>query len=40
MNTRDYLTKMYTHLQAHNTYKPLTHNLTNVIAHDARTVIH
>ena len=26
MNTRDYLTKINTNLQDHNTYKPLTYN--------------
>ena len=29
MNTRDYLTKIHTHLQDRNTYKPLTYNPTH-----------
>ena len=40
MNIRDYLTKIYTHLQDHNTYKLLTHNPKNAIAHDACTLMH
>ena len=40
MNTRVYLTKIHTHLQDHNTYKLLTHNPTNAIGHDDRTLIH
>ena len=40
MNTRDYHTKIHTHLQDHNTYKPFTPNPTNAVAHDARTLIH
>ena len=32
MNTRDYLTKIHTHLQDYNTYKPLTHNPASAIA--------
>ena len=39
MNTRDYLTKIHTHLQDHTTYKPLTHNPTSAIAKDACTLI-
>ena len=39
MNTRDYLTKIHTHLQDHTTYKPLSHNPTNAIAKDACTLI-
>ena len=34
MNTRDYLAKIHTHLQDHNTYKPLTYNPTNAIVND------
>ena len=34
MNTRDYLTKIHTHLQHHNTYKPLTYNQTSAIVND------
>ena len=37
MNTRDYLTKIHTHLQDRNTYKPLTHNATSAIANDVCT---
>ena len=40
MNTTDYLTKIYIHLQDHNTCKPLTPNPANTIAYDARTLIH
>ena len=40
MNTRDYHTKIHTHLQNHNTYKLLTHNPTNTIAYDAHILIH
>ena len=39
MNTRDYLSKIHTHLQDHNTYKPLTHNPTSSIANDACTLM-
>ena len=39
MNTRDCLTKIYTHLQDHITYKPLTYNPTSAIVNDAYTVI-
>ena len=46
MNTRDYLTKICTHLQdlhryiqTYNTYKPLTHNPTSAIGNDACTLI-
>ena len=35
MNTRDYLTKIHTYLQDHNTYKPLTHNPTSAITNGA-----
>ena len=38
MNTRDYLIKIHNTYQ--NTYKLLTHNPTNTIAHDAHTLIH
>ena len=34
MNTRDYRTKIHTHIQDHSTYKLFTHNPTNAIAHD------
>ena len=40
MNIRDYLTKIHTHFQDHNRYKLLTHNPTNAVAHDPRTLIH
>ena len=39
MNTRDYLTKIHTYLQDHNTYKPLAHNPTSSIANDACTLM-
>ena len=39
MNTRDYLTKIHTHLQDRTTNKPLTYNPTNAIAKDACTLI-
>ena len=39
MNTRDYLTKIHTHLQDHSTYKPLTYNPTSAIVNDACTLI-
>ena len=39
MNTRNYLTKIHTHLHDHNTYKPLTHNSTSAIANDSCTLI-
>ena len=39
MNTRDYLTKIHTHLQDHTIYKPLTHNPANAIAKDVCTLI-
>ena len=39
MNTRDCLTKIHTHLQDHNTYKPLTNNPTSAIVNDACTLI-
>ena len=40
MNIKDYLTKIHTHLQDHNTYKLLTHSPKNAIAHDACTLMH
>ena len=39
MNTKDYLTKIHTHLQDRNTYKPLTYNPTSAIINDACTLI-
>ena len=39
MNTKDYLTKIYTYLQEHHTYKPLSYNPTSAIANDACTPI-
>ena len=39
MNTRDYLTKIHTHLPHRNTYKPLTHSPTNAIVNDTCTLI-
>ena len=39
MNTRDYLSKVHTHIQDHNTYKLLIHDPTNVIAQDVCTPI-
>ena len=39
MNTRDYLAKIHTHLQDHNTYKPLTYNPTSAIVNDTCTLI-
>ena len=39
MNTRDYLTKILTHLKDRNTYKPLTYNPTSTIVNDAYTLI-
>ena len=39
MNTKDYVTKIHTHLQDHNTYKPLTYNPTSAIINDACTLI-
>ena len=39
MNTKDYLTKILTHLQDRNTYKPLTYNLTSAIVNDTCTFI-
>ena len=38
MNTRDYLTKIHTHLQDHNTYKPLTYNPKSAIVNDTCTL--
>ena len=40
MSIRDYLTKIHIHLQDHSTYKPVTLNPTNAIAHDACTLIY
>ena len=39
MNTRDKLTKIHTHLQDRNTYKPLTYNPTSAIVNDTCTLI-
>ena len=39
MNTRDYFTKIHTHLQDRNTYKPLTYNPTSEIVNDTCTLI-
>ena len=39
MNTKDYLTKIHTHLQDRNTYKPLTYNPTSAIVNDTCTLI-
>ena len=39
MSRRDYLSKIYTHLQEDNTYKPLTHVSISRIANDALTLI-
>ena len=39
MNTKDYLTKIHTHLQDRNTYKPLTYKPTSAIINDACTLI-
>ena len=39
MNTKDYLTKIHTHLQDGNTYKPLTYNPTSAIVNDTCTLI-
>ena len=38
-NTIDYLTKIYSHLQDHNAYKPLTYNSTSAMANDAFSLI-
>ena len=38
MNTRDYLTKIHTHLQVGNTYIPLTYNPTSAIVNDTCTL--
>ena len=40
MNTRDNLTKIHTHLQNPNTYKPLNCNPTIAIAHDVHSLTH
>ena len=40
MNTRNYLTKIHTHLQEHDTYKLLTNNPRKAIADDADVLIH
>ena len=37
-NTRDCLTKIHTHLQDHNTYKPFTYNPANAILNDGCTL--
>ena len=39
MNTRDYLTKIHTHLQDRSTYKPLTYNPTSPFVNDTCTLI-
>ena len=39
MNTKDYLTKIHTHLQDRNAYKPLTYNAASAIVNDACTLI-
>ena len=39
MNTKDYLTKIHTHLQDRNTYKRLTYNPTSAIINDICTLI-
>ena len=39
MNTRDYLTKIHTHLQDRNTYKPLTYNPPSAKVNDTCTII-
>ena len=39
MNRRDYFTKIHTHLQEDNIYKPLTHISTSKITNDARNLI-
>ena len=39
MNTKDYLTKIHTYLQDHNTYKPLTYTPASAIINDACTLI-
>ena len=39
MSTKDYLTKIHTHLQDRNTCKPLTYNLTSAIVNDTCTFI-
>ena len=39
MNTKDYPTKIHTHLRDHNTYKLLTFNPTSAIINDACTLI-
>ena len=39
MNLRDYLTKIHTHLQDRNTYKPLTYSPTSAIVIDTCTLI-
>ena len=38
MNTKDYLTKIHTHLQDRNTYKPLTYNPASAVVDDACTL--
>ena len=39
INTRDYLTKIHTHLQDRNIYKPLPYNRTSAIVNDTCTLI-
>ena len=39
MNKRDYLTKIHTHLQDLNTYKPFTYNSPSTIVNDICTFI-
>ena len=39
MNTKDYLTKIHTHLQDHNTCKPLTYNPASAVINDTFTLI-
>ena len=39
MNTKDYLTKIHTHLQDQNAYKPLTYNPASAIINDTCTLI-
>ena len=40
INTKDYFTKSYIHLQDHNTYKSLSLRPTKAIAHDVHTLLH
>ena len=39
MNTKDYLTKIHTHMQDCNTYKPLTYNPASAIINDTCALI-